>query len=70
MDSVPLVDLLPVHAPLAVQLVAFVEDHARVEEPPLVTLLGVAVKVTVGAATTVTVADWLLLPPVPVQVRV
>jgi len=35
---------------------------------PLVTVLGPAVKVTVGAGVvTETVADWVALPPLPVQ---
>ena len=69
----PLVAREPLHAPLAVQLVAFVEDQVSVDDPPLVTEAGDALMVTVGgggAAVTVTVADWLALPPVPVQVSV
>ena len=64
---------VPDHAPLAVQEVAFVEDQVRVEVPPLVTVLGLAVSVTVGggvAGVTVTVADALADPPLPLQVRV
>ena len=70
MLAVPLADLAPVHAALAAQVVALVELHVRVAAPPLATLPGLAVSVTVGADTTVTVADWLALPPAPVQVRV
>lgn len=50
---------------------ALVEVQLNVEPLPLVTVLGLALKVTVGAAdVTVAVADWLPLPPGPVQVRV
>jgi len=58
-------------APDATQEVALVEVHDSVEVPPLVTVLGLALKVTVGAGeVTVTVADCAALPPAPVQVRV
>ena len=70
MLCVPLVARLPLQAPLAVQLVALVEDHVSVEEPPLATLAGAAVSVTVGSGTTVTVVDALALPPGPEQVSV
>jgi hypothetical protein len=67
----PLVASLPLQAPEAVQAVAFVDDHDRVELAPLDTVLGLALKVTVGAAAvTVTVVDWAALPPAPVQVTV
>ncbi len=50
---------------------AFVEDQVKVEVPPLATLVGLALIVTVGAgAETVTVADWAAEPPAPVQVNV
>jgi hypothetical protein len=61
--------LVPDQAPEAEQEVALVADQLNVELPPLATVLGLAVKVTVGAGeVTDTVADWLALPPVPVQV--
>ena len=63
----------PVHAPEAVQAVAFVLDQAKLVEPPLATLLGLALKDTVGAGVTgltFTVVDCVLDPPVPVQVSV
>ena len=67
---VPLVALLPLQPPVAVQDVAFVELHVSVELPPLAIEVGVAVNVTVGAGTTVTVAvAVLLVPPTPVQVN-
>ena len=68
--SLPEVALFPVQAPEAVQEVAFVEDHVRVENPPLVTDVGFAVSDTVGTGgVTVTVADALAVPPAPVQAR-
>ena len=41
---------MPLQAPEAVQEVAFVADHVNVELPPLATELGLAAKLTVGAA--------------------
>jgi hypothetical protein len=52
-----------------VQDVAFVEDQVSVDDPPLVTDMGFAVRDTVGAGPTVTVAVALCAPPDPVQVR-
>jgi hypothetical protein len=67
--SVPLVALVPLQPPEAVHEVAFVELQVSVEAPPLATVVGFAVSVTVGAATTMTVAPaTLLVPPAPVQV--
>ena len=60
----------PDQAPVAVQLVAFVEDHVSVLWPPAATWVGTAEIVTVGGGTTVTVVDFDALPPVPVHVRV
>ena len=59
----------PVPAPLPVQLVALVDDHVIILVPPLDTLVGFAVIVTVGAggADTVTVAEPEALPPAPEQ---
>jgi hypothetical protein len=48
--AVPLVVFAPVHPPEAAQDVAFVEDHTRAEVAPLFTVVGLADKVTVGAA--------------------
>lgn len=47
-DCVPLVALVPFQAPLAVQVVALVEDQVMVEPLPLVTDVGDAEIVTVG----------------------
>ena len=70
-DCEPLVALAPDHAPEAVQEVALVADQVKVELAPLATVLGRAVKVTVGAGwVTDTVADCTALPPAPAQVRV
>ena len=69
----PLVARLPDHAPEAVQLVALVDDHVSELLPPLVTLVGFAVKVTVGAGAelvTVTFTDLLAVPPSPLQLSV
>jgi hypothetical protein len=47
---------VPLHAPLAVQLVAFVDDHVSEALPPSVILVGDTEIVTVGAG-------WLFPPP-------
>jgi len=70
-DCDPLVASLPDHPPEALQEVALVEDQLKVALLPFVTVLGAALKVTVGAgAVTETVADWAADPPAPVQVSV
>jgi len=71
-DWLPLVVFDPDHAPLALQEVAFVEDQVRLEAEPLSTVEGLAVRLTVGAgvAATVTVADFVSVPPAPVQAKV
>jgi hypothetical protein len=61
---------VPDQAPEAVQEVALVEVQFSVELPPLATLAGLALIDTVGAGVTVTVADCVAGPPLPVQVRV
>jgi hypothetical protein len=61
----------PVEKPTPVQEVAFVDDQVRVDEPPLETDVGFAVRETVGAgvpADTVTFVLLDALPPGPVQV--
>ena len=70
---VPLVALVPLQPPEAVQEVAPVEDQVSVAEPPEVTEAGEAVRVTVGAgggAVTVTVTLEGVEPPAFEQVRV
>jgi hypothetical protein len=65
----PFIASLPAQPPDAEQEVAFVELQFKVDEPSLFTVLGLAARATVGAAAvTVTVADCVALPPVPVQV--
>ncbi len=72
MLALPLVDSLPDHPPEAVQLLALLEDQLSVEAEPLLTVAGLADKLTVGldGAVTLTVTDRLALPPDPVQVSV
>jgi hypothetical protein len=54
----PVAALAPDQAPEAVQAVAFVDDHVRVEPLPLATVLGLAIRLTVGeGAVTETVTD-------------
>jgi hypothetical protein len=68
-DCEPLSPLPPLHAPDAVQDVALLLDQASVEALPGFTVLGVALKVTLGALLeTVTVADCVAEPPAPVHV--
>jgi len=64
--------LLPDHPPEALQDVALVDDHVSLDAPPLATVLGLALKLTVaaGRALTDTVADCAALPPAPLQVSV
>jgi hypothetical protein len=67
----PPTGLAPDHPPDAVQEVAFVADQASVELLPLMSELGLALKLTVGAEVfTDTVADCVAFPPAPVQVKV
>jgi hypothetical protein len=55
---VPLTALAPDQAPVAVHEVALVEDQVSLEPLPLATVLGLAVRLTVGAgAVTETVTD-------------
>jgi hypothetical protein len=68
---------LPLQPPEAVHAVALVEDQTNVELVPLATLVGLALKETVGRVAgggvtdcTVTVVDRDVDPPVPVHVSV
>ena len=71
MLALPLTAFVPLQAPEAVQEVALLEVHVKVEPLPLVTLVGFALIDTLGGvADTVTVADCDAEPPGPVQVRV
>jgi len=69
---VPLVGSLPDQPPEAVQLLALVEDQLNIADPPLLTVVGLALRLTVGltGAETLTVTDRLALPPGPLQVSV
>jgi hypothetical protein len=69
---VPEIAFDPDHPPEAVHDVALVELQASVAELPEATEVGLAEILTVGAAgdeVTVTVADCVADPPVPVHVR-
>jgi hypothetical protein len=69
LDCEPLIALLPDQPPEAVQAVALVDDQLNVAALPLAMVLGLAVKLTDGAAVdTETVVDCVALPPVAVQV--
>lgn len=64
----PKVPSLPLQPPEAAQEVAFIEDQVNVAVAPLLTVLGLAERLTAGAgALTVTVADCAALPPAPLQ---
>ena len=69
-EAVPLTVLVPDHAPEARQLVALVLDHVSVDALPLATLVGEALKVSVGAARMVTPTLRLTEPPAPLQLSV
>jgi hypothetical protein len=49
-DCAPVTPGVPGHAPVGVQETALVALHCRVELPPVVTLVGVAVRTRLGAA--------------------
>jgi hypothetical protein len=67
----PMVAWEPLQPPEAVHAVALLDDQLNDEVAPLLTVLGVAVTVTVGVdAVTETVADCTALPPLPLQVSV
>jgi hypothetical protein len=74
-DAVPLVALLPLQPPDAVQEVAWVVDQVSVEAAPCATLVGFAPSVTVGedapaVTVTVTPATAGVVPAAPAQVKV
>lgn len=61
-------DLLPAHAPDAMQLVALALDQLSVDVAPFSIRCGVAESVTVGnGGRTVTMVDCAVVPPAPVQ---
>jgi hypothetical protein len=66
----PAVARVPDHAPDAVQLVAFVDDHVKADVAPGATDDGDAESVSVGAApATAMVVDAVLDPPDPLHAR-
>jgi hypothetical protein len=71
-DWEPEILLAPDQAPEAVQELALLDDQVRVDALPLLTVLGLALRLTVGEgfALTATVADCAALPPLPVQASV
>jgi hypothetical protein len=70
-DWEPLAALPPDQPLLAEHAVAFFADQVRVELPPEAIVLGLALRLTVGASdVTDTVADWLALCPEPEHVSV
>jgi hypothetical protein len=67
-DVEPEILCAPLHAPLAVHDVAFVEDHMSVEDCPALIVEGEAEIVTVGSGATCftfTVIDFVTEPHVP-----
>ncbi len=70
-DHVPLSATAPLQPPEAVHAVALVELQVKLEIAPLVTVVGIAASVTVGAGVvTTTSADCEAEPPAPVHVSV
>jgi hypothetical protein len=70
-DSEPIVDFVPLHAPDALQVVALVAVQLSVAALPLCTVPGFAANVSVGAGTggalTLTVTLCVTVPPAPVH---
>jgi hypothetical protein len=69
---VPVASWAPLQPLLAVQLVVLVLLQLRVLLWPVVIVVGSAEKasVGVGGALTVTLANWVVVPPGPLQARV
>ena len=73
--AVGLTEILPLRGrlprPLSIVTdVAFVVVHVRVDDCPLVIVVGLAVKVALGGVETVTVTCFVTVPPAPVAVSV
>ena len=69
--ALPLVGSLPDQPPDAVQLFALLEDQLSVADPPLLTAVGLALRLTEGAGVeALTVTDWVALPPGPLHASV
>jgi hypothetical protein len=70
-DCEPLAGLTPLQSPPALQELALLADQFSVEPAPLFTVLGLALRLIVGADDfTVMLADCDVLPPLPLQVSV
>ncbi len=70
-DCEPVAGMVPDHAPDAEHDAAFAADQVSIVPLPLVTELGLALRLMVGTGdVTDTAADCVALPPVPVQVSV
>ena len=69
-EVVPLTALVPDHPLEARQLVALLLDHVSVDALPLATLVGEALKVSVGAGRMVTPTLRVTEPPAPLQLSV
>ena len=71
MDCRPLNGLRAAQAPQASHAVALTADHLSIELVPLASVLGLALRLTVGAGgLTETVADCAAVPIAPAQVNV
>ena len=71
MLALAFVGSFPDQAPDAVQPVALLEDQLSTADPPLLTVVGLALRLNEGAgAETLTVTDCAALPPGPLQVSV
>jgi hypothetical protein len=70
--ALPLVGSFPDQPAEAVQLLALLDDQLSIADAPLLTVVGLALKLTVGlgGAETLTVTVLLALPPAPLQVSV
>src|SRR4029077_13901768 len=68
--ALPPVGSLPDQPPEAVQLLALLDDQLSIADPPLLTVVELALRPTVGGAETLTVTDWLALPLGPLQASV
>ena len=69
-DSLPLVALVPLQPPAAVQLVTLVPVQVKVLEPPGVIEVGAALKVSVGVGPVTVIRRLrLTVPLAPLQVR-
>ena len=75
-DALPDVDLVPLQLPVAVQVVALVDDQVSVAADPETTDAGTTASVTVGpcgsvgGGATPAVTVWTAVPPAPEQVNV